>query len=369
MRISVVPPAELSLGEIEAWRTMQARTEVLASPFLCPEFAIEVGRARAGARVGVLSDGNGEPAGFFPFERRRLGVGVPIGAGLSDCQGVVQAPGVRCDPAELLGGCGLSVWHFDHLVAGQQPFEPWQAAVAASPVMDLAGGFAAYAAQSQARSPRFWKDLARKTRKIEREVGPLKHVVDSPDAGDLRTLMGWKSDQYRRTGRGDRFDRPWIVELVERLLGYRGAGGNGGAFRGVLSMLYAGDTPVAGHLGLAHGGMLAEWFPAYDTSFARYSPGLIQLVGMAREAEALGVAAIDLGKGDMRYKEELKSFELTVGEGTATSRSALAAAHRARLAPPRWAVRQIRRRRALYVTADKMLKGYGKVRVALKRGE
>ena len=26
--------------------------------------------------------------GFFPFERRRFGVGVPLGAGMNDCQGL-----------------------------------------------------------------------------------------------------------------------------------------------------------------------------------------------------------------------------------------------------------------------------------------
>jgi len=361
MQISVVRPAELGDSEIDAWHAMQAETESLANPFLCPEFAIAVGQSRPDARVAVLSEDSGL-AGFFPFERRRLGVGTPIGAGLSDCQGLVHAPAARWDPAELLSRCGLSVWHFDHLVAGQQPFARYQAATAASPVMDLANGFPAYFERMRARSPRFTKDLARKSRKLEREMGELKLVVDTPDPGDLRTLMKWKSEQYRRTGRGDRFDQPWIVEVVERLMSYRQ-----GQFRGMLSMLYAGETPVAGHLGVCHRGVLAEWFPAYDTEFAKYSPGLIQLVRMAEDVADLEVRSIDLGKGDKRYKEELKSHDLTVAEGTVTGRSALAVAHRARLAPPRWAVRQIRQHPGLFNAADRVLKRYGQIRVGLTR--
>jgi len=362
MQISVVRPDELGAGEVDAWHGMQDRDELLANPFLCPEFAITIGRFRPCARVAVLSDGTG-PVGFFPFERGRLGGATAIGMGLSDCQGLVHAPGADWDAEELLRKCGIAAWHFDHLVAGQRPFARYQAATAASPVMDLADGFAGYAEAARERSPRFWKDLGRKTRKLEREVGALKLSVDAADASDLRVLMRWKSEQYQRTGRADRFDQSWVVSVVEDLMAYRT-----GRFRGVLSVLYAGGTPVAGHFGVAYGGVLAEWFPAYGTEFARYSPGLIQLVRMAEDAAAIGVRAIDLGKGEMRYKDELKSYELTVAEGTVLRPSALAALHWATAAPPRWAVRQIRKHPPLFNAADKVLKGMARVKGALRRG-
>ncbi len=359
MQISVVRPDELGSAEVDAWHAMQDRDELLANPFLCPEFAATIGRFRPGARVAVLSDGTG-PA-FFPFERGRLGSATAIGMGLSDCQGLVHARGAEWDAAELLRKCGISAWHFDHLVAGQAPFARFQAATAASPVMDLAVGFAGYADAARDRSPRFWKDLGRKTRKLEREVGALKLSVDAADTSDLRVLMRWKSEQYQRTGRPDRFDQPWVVGVVEDLMGYRA-----GRFRGVLSVLYAGGTAVAGHFGVAYGGVLAEWFPAYDTEFATYSPGLIQLVMMAEDAAAIGVRAIDLGKGEMRYKDQLKSYELTVAEGTVLRPSAMAALHWARAAPPRWAVRQIRKHPPLFNAADRVLKGMARVKGALR---
>ncbi len=140
----------------------------------------------------------------------------------------------------------------------------------------------------------------------------------------------------------------------------------GTGFRGVLSMLYAGDKPIAGHFGLVHGGVLSEWFPAYDAGYSKYSPGLIQLVAMSEDAAGLGVRLIDLGKGAKQYKEQLKSFDLTVAEGMATSRSPVAMMHRARLAPPRWAVRQIRAHDGLFTVADRLLKQYGRARVALR---
>ncbi len=362
MQVSVIRPGELGQAEISTWHAMQDADARMANPFLCPEFAVVIGRSRPGARVAVLTEPSG-PVGFFPFERGRLGAATAIGAGLSDCQGLVHAPGAEWDAAELLKACGIDAWHFDHLVAGQRPFAGYQDATAASPVMDLSDGFGAFAAQSEARSPRFWRDLSRKTRKIEREHGGLKLVADSASEQDLRALMDWKSAQYQRTGRTDRFARPWIVEVVRNLMAYRD-----GPFRGLLSVLSTGGMPVAGHFGIAYGGVLAEWFPAYDQEFARYSPGLIQLVRMAQETGSAGVRLIDLGKGDMRYKDELKSYDLTVAEGTVVRASVLAGLHRTAAAPPRWAARTIRRSPRLFSAADRMLKGFGRVRTALRSG-
>lgn len=220
MQISVVRPAELGEREFSAWHGLQAGSRELRNPFMCPEFAVAVGGSRPGARVAVLTDGS-RYAGFFPFERGRLGVGRPIGAGISDCQGLVTAPGERVSADELLRSCGLSVWHFDHLIGGQQPFCQFQAAAVASPAVDLTSGFAAYADKLKDSSPRLRSDLGRKTRKLEREAGPLRFEVDVRDLNDLRTLMSWKSDQYRRTGRPDRFDQPWIVDVVDALFASR----------------------------------------------------------------------------------------------------------------------------------------------------
>jgi CelD/BcsL family acetyltransferase involved in cellulose biosynthesis len=101
MQISIVRPGDLGLDDIAAWRAMQRCTPALANPFLSLEFAIAAALFRPEARVGVLTDG-ASTVGFFPFERRRLGVGVPIAPGLTDCQGLVHAPGAEWDVRELL---------------------------------------------------------------------------------------------------------------------------------------------------------------------------------------------------------------------------------------------------------------------------
>ena len=284
-------PGELGPAEISAWQSMQRATPSLANPFLSPEFAVAVGRFRPDAQVAVLTEGQ-SITGFFPFERRRLSMGVPICGWLTPCQGLIHAPGVEWDPRELLRGCRLSAWRFDNLIADQRPFGPYQAATAPSPMIDLADGFDAYYAKLRLKSPRFCRELARKTRKLAREAGELRIVADSRDTNMLRTLMAWKSDQYRRTSHVDRFEQPWLAGLLYALLATRGD-----HVSGLLSVLYAGDQPVAAQFGLRTRNLLVGWFTAYDTRFGKYSPGLIQFTQMAEELAAAGIRRDRHGQG------------------------------------------------------------------------
>jgi CelD/BcsL family acetyltransferase involved in cellulose biosynthesis len=356
MEISLARPGELGRHEIARWHCLQATTASLANPFLCPEFAIAVDRVRPDARVAVLCDGP-DIAGFFPFQRRRLGVGVPIGTGLNSRQGVIHAPGTEWDAAELLRACKLSAWHFDCLASGQRAFERYAAAIVPAPVIDLTDGFAAYQGRLRAASPKFWKDLSRKTRKLEREAGALHWQVDSPDIGELRTLMRWKSEQYRRSGWIDFFARPWLVDLVDDLFATRGSEP---PFGGLLTVLYAGDIPVAMHFGLRYGPVYSGCYPAYDQRFRTYSPGLIQQLGKAGRLAAAGVRLIEMGRGPESYKQTLKNNDLMIAEGMAASGPLVGTAHRARTSAVKWAGPRIRKHPRLLRTADRILCHYGR---------
>jgi len=361
VNVDVVRPDELGEAELGRWRAFQAATPSLHSPFLAPEFTRIVGGIRPRTRVGVLRE-HDEIVGFFPFERASLGRGLPVAPGLTDAQGLVHAPGVSWDAVDLLRACGITVWEFDHLVAGQGPFAAYEELRASSPAIDLAGGYDHYRGILQGRSPSFLRDLEKKYARLGRQIGPVATVLDERDPGALATLIAWKSAQYRRTGRSDRFAHPWIVELVERLLGERSD-----TFGGLLTMLYADGAPVAGHLGLRQGSVLAAWFPAYDTTFRRYSPGLLQHLAMAHEAAADGVETIDLGRGDKAYKDELKTREITVAEGRVTRAVPSAAVNWLRRAPVRRLRRTVLANPRLYRSADQVLRTAARARDALGR--
>ncbi|MDG4865437.1 GNAT family N-acetyltransferase, partial [Streptomyces sp. T-3] len=322
MDISIHRPDELSTSLREAWHRAMDDSPDYANPFLAPEFAAGIGRHRSGAQLAVLHE-HGEPAGFFPYERNAFGVGRAIGLGLSDCQALVHRPGVTWDTHELLRACGLSVFEFDHLAEEQKPFGRYVTGVFASPVIDLKDGHGSYPEWLRGAYPGLAKTTLKKERRLGRDLGEMRFVFDERDPQVLRTLMRWKSAQYRRTGRMDRFARPWIVRLVDDLFQVREE-----HFTGVMSVLYAGDRPVAAHFGPRSRTVFAPWFTAYDPELRYYSPGLIMHLRMAEAASRQGVRLMDLGRGDKEWKDWLKTRELRVGEGFATRPHPVAAAHR-----------------------------------------
>ncbi|MHB9863945.1 GNAT family N-acetyltransferase [Streptomyces sp. YIM S03343] len=356
MDISVVRPGELGVPGLKAWHEAMDESEVFANPFLAPEFAVGVGLFRGGARVSVLRE-DGEAVGFLPFERGALGVGRAIGMGLSDCQGLVHRAGVSWDAREVLRGSGLSMFEFDHLVADQEAFGPYVTGTFASPVVDLVPGDGGYPGWLRVTYPGLAKTVLKKERRLARDLGDLRFVFDERDPGALRRLMRWKSAQYRRTGRMDRFSRPWIVGLVEHLFQVREE-----HFSGVLSVLYAGDRPVAAHFGPRSRSVLAAWFTAYDPELRYYSPGLMMHLRTAEGAAREGVRALDLGRGEKEYKDWLKTRELRVGEGFAWRGHPVAVAHRLWRRPVRGLRNTVLAHNRLRTPADRLLKTVGNLR-------
>ncbi|GAA5055735.1 CelD/BcsL family acetyltransferase involved in cellulose biosynthesis [Thermocatellispora tengchongensis] len=358
MRVSVVHPKELGEPEVSRWRSLQEADPAFDNPFLSPEFTLIVGELRDDVRVAVLTDGP-DLVGFFPFERHPMGIGKPVAAGLTDAQGLVHAKDIEIDPHKLVRDCGLAVWEFDHLVVGQ-PLLPARHERHPSPIIDLREGWDSYVATLKENSGKTYRSTLYKQRKLSRDVGEVRHDFAIKDAGPLRTLLGWKTDQYRRTGRSDRFARPWIVALVERLLAT-----DTESFAGMLDMVYADGRPVAGHFGLRTRTTLAGWFPAYDTAFAKYSPGLIHHLAMAERAASSGIQVIDMGRGEKEYKEKLKNGEYHVAEGRVARAHVGAGVHWMLRVPVRKARSTVLASPMLRTTADRTLKAYGRIRTAL----
>ncbi|CAL9455719.1 GNAT family N-acetyltransferase [Streptomyces sp. enrichment culture] len=349
-------PEELGEGERERWRALRAAADTPRNPFMEPEFATAVGRVRPRARVAVVYEG-AEPAGFLPFERGPWGQGRAIALGVSDCQGAVLAPGAVPDARELLRACSLSSFAFDNLEADQPLFVPYAAEEHTTYVIDIEKGYETYESVLRTQSPKFLKTTLAKERRLGRQAGPVRFVFDERDPAALRTLMEWKSAQYRRTGRRDRFAQEWIALLVARLAETRAA-----QCTGTLSVLYAGGRPVAAHFGLRSASVLACWFPAYDPGFAKYSPGLVLHLRMAEAAAAEGVGLLDMGRGRAEYKDSLKTGELAVHEGAVTRPGAGAALHWLSREPVRRAHGFVRARPRLASLASRALRGAGRLR-------
>ena len=317
MRLEVVRGHELTPELRRRWREIQESDPALASPYLCPELTAAAAAVRDDVYVGILHE-EGEIAGFLPFQRGEDGDGTVVAAGVSDYQAVVVPPGMRWTAEDLLRGCGLRSWSFTYLVPGQEPFHPFHDQTFTFAAMDLSRGYAAWAEERRAAGSRLIKDTTRHRRRLEREAGPLRFELDVADRSVLHDLMRWKSAQYQRTGKTDWFAIPWVRDLLEALHATRSD-----TFSGLLSALWAGDRLIAAHFGIRSRHVWHWWYPAYDRSLARHSPGLVLDLLMAEQAPALGIRRIDLGKVCEHKKRLMNAtYEMARGVARIESRNA-----------------------------------------------
>lgn len=319
---SVIAASDLDPALIEAWRSIQSASRVFPSPYFCPEFTQLAAGVRSDVRIAVIENG-GRAVGFLPYQRSRWGIGRPVGGALSDYHGVVVRPEAEWSLDALLRAARLSVWTFDHLVDGSGLFEPHVTRRDVSPQIDLAGGYERYVAGRRESGSDYVRKTEGLARKLEREVGALRFALHDPSTSVINQLMHWKSDQYRRAGRGDVFGTEWTGRLLRSIAGYQAP-----AFAGLCSTLRAGERLVAAHMGMRSNEVLHYWFPAYDPEFARYSTGIILLLRIAEAAAAGGLRALDLGKGEAQYKQRLMNGAVELCEGYVERQSLAASARR-----------------------------------------
>lgn len=315
MDIQVKKIDEFTVADWSAWDKLQQASGVYESPYFRPEFAQAVAAVRSDAEVALLSE-NGRAVGFFPFQRGPLNLGKPIGGKLSDYHGPLLAEGAHVDPRELLAACKLASWDFDHFVSATAAFDPFIRIRDKSPQMDLSEGYEAYARRRREAGTEAIHKQGQKTRKMAREIGPLKFEFNADDEEAFALLKTWKSAQYIRTGLADVFSFRWTLDLLTRLREFRSK-----EFAAPFSVLRSGDKVAAVCLSLRWRGMLHSWFSAYNPDLHSYSPGLTFFIQLAEASAAHEIKKIDLGRGDERYKWSLASGSVEVAEGSLSGAS------------------------------------------------
>jgi CelD/BcsL family acetyltransferase involved in cellulose biosynthesis len=310
MQIHVIPGQRLSAEHAACWSALQQADPALRSPFFRPEYTQTVAAFCPGVEVAILED-QGRAVGFFPYQRLRRRVAGPVGGALCDFQGLVLQPEIAVNAEQLLRGCRLTTWHFDHLIVSQKVFRAQHAVVADSTYVDLCGGFEAYKAVQRQRGSQAIPKTQQKARKAGREVGPLRFELRTTDRRVLETLIAWKVQQYQQLRDVNYLAPDWTRSMLAAITEMPDP-----AFGGMLSALYFGDRLAAAHLGIRSHGVLHAWFPCYDADLAAYSPGLILWIELMQACAAAGVVRIDFGKGDQRFKTSFMSGAESVAEGS-----------------------------------------------------
>jgi CelD/BcsL family acetyltransferase involved in cellulose biosynthesis len=323
MRLDCVRASQLTERDWRAWDAIRGEAPGLSSPYFTSEFCRAVARcspdlfvARIGGRHGVV--------GFFPFHQSRWRTGWPLAKWVSDYHGVVAHDDLLIDALALVKGCGLKTFDFDHLPAVQRSFQRFAHGTSPSHTIDLRQGFAHYAARINDRSS-LVRATWRRRRQLAREMGRVRFVYQVDDSAALGTLMKLKSLQYSRTGVRDLFADRWTSEIVETIFRARGP-----QLSGVLSLLLVDERIAAALLSLRSTRVQHCWFSAYDVQFARWSPGIILLLELAKAASTRGIEIVDLGMGTYSYKTRLATGRVDLLRGRIERPSAVAAWRMAR---------------------------------------
>jgi CelD/BcsL family acetyltransferase involved in cellulose biosynthesis len=311
--IHLIRADQLSELEVQSWDRILASDPGLDHPQLRPEFILMLAQAGRDVEIAVLRD-HSEIVGFFPFVRTLKTWAEPAAGHTSDFEAIILRRGVECSISQLLTACGLKGWEFAHLSAHQASFSPYHAYLDEAPYMDLSNGFDGYRETLRTRSS-ILSNTERKSRKLEREIGPISFEYRSEDiGGTLALLNDWKQRQLQRQGFKDMFQLPWISRLLTICSQQETK-----AFSGIVSVLKAGDQPVAIHYGLQGERVFLSWIPTYHPSYHGYSPGAQLILRVAEAAASEGVTRIDLGRGQNQLKQSLKSSATMLAIGTASS--------------------------------------------------
>ena len=292
LKVDIVKVDALDETAWSDWRAMLAADPSLNSPYFRPEFAQVAGRISPAAAVAVFSRG-GETVGFFPHQRRG-GAVQPLAAPMNDYHGVIafpgQAPSLE-EVARALGAARLNVTAW----VGETGLGEDRRTVQ----VELGeGGYEGWYADRRANQGKFFKDKERARRSMEAELGPLRVERGLRDPSLLDWLIALKRDQYRRTARHDIFACGWTVDLLHALL-KDGRDGFGASMAG----LWAGDRLTAIEYSLHAGDQYHFWFPGYEPSLARCSPGILLSMDTMRLASDLGYRTFDFGFEGEHYKK------------------------------------------------------------------
>lgn len=327
--ILVVPFEALDAGEALQWERLRSSQPEFRTPFFSFAFARAVHEARGDVLVALLKH-HGETVGFFPHHR--VGANVyPVGRKFNDAHGVVVAPHVEFTWSELLAAIGAKGFEF-HSLVGQD-----RQRMAANSFAGTIGSFltslgddSKLALRRIEHEHRTMFKQGQKTRKLAREVGELRLEVDCKSREQLTAAIERKRDHYRRTNILDLFSTPWTRELLELL-----AGNPRHEAHVMLSVLWAGDTVVASHIGFREGGLLHYWFPAYEIEYSKYSPGTALFIELVRCASDHGIHAIDMGFGEQPYKRKQTDVQSDVAFGYVSDSSLRRTIYHAGLAKQR----------------------------------
>jgi CelD/BcsL family acetyltransferase involved in cellulose biosynthesis len=296
LRTELLRPQDLTAEDARLWRSFLAQRPELTGPYFDIRYVQAAASSVPNAGVARFWDGE-RIVGYFPYQIRS-GALQPFGAPLSDYHGVIAAPGYDMPFGELLAATGARRLEFQGWVGpmcGMARTLPLRRRVA-----DTSKGFEHWWATQDADHHKFFKNIGRCERNVEKDFGGFAFTWERVTPDVLDWVLRLKRDQYARSGMHDVFDCGWTYAMLSALAALEDPdyGLRAGVFRNDGHI-------VAAEISLTDGQHVHFWFPAYDPAYYRYSVGILLTVAIIRHCAPLGIKSFDFGTGGEDYKSPL----------------------------------------------------------------
>ena len=310
MRADFIHPKDLTSKDLCDWRAIRASNPRYNSPYFTPEFTQIAGECRGDARVLVGRDETGVGRVFLPLQVASTGFARPLAAPLADYHAPIVRDGDEVLVPQLLNSAGLQAFGYFGLPATDRAYSKYARGRQGASMADLSAGFETYLEERRSEFPKHFKNMRRKIRQIERELGDIEVLFHEPREDILDTLIDWKRAQFQRTGLHDVLAPDWVAPMLKRCMK---AGGED--FSGVLATMRIDGELAAVEMDIRSGPLVHGWIAAYNPAFAAQSPGLILVLKMMELGEELGVTHYDFGVGEAQYKKYFTSYQFPVDDG------------------------------------------------------
>lgn len=307
LNTSILKADELPESVISAWHALRESNPRLYSPYFHPDYTRNVAQLVENVRVAVVKEGN-EIVAILPFQGERFAR--PVGAPMTDYHGLICHPDCTLTLGDILKNSSVGAFHYSALVENHMHNSEKTSKGA---MIYFPEGAEAWKKAQSGSYTRHLKDLRRRTRKSDEQIGPSRFDFRSQNPVLFETLIKWKTAQYERSGFYNIFRVDWTSKLLKTLWERPVSA----PLRLDLHALYIGERLAAIDTGLTDGTTYHSWIVAYDPLLSVYSPGARLLNAILEESDNLGYERLDLGVGIDAFKRHYATEDVTTSSGFA----------------------------------------------------
>ncbi|CAM3755172.1 GNAT family N-acetyltransferase [Litorimonas haliclonae] len=288
-----------------AWPKLRSSNPRLYSPYFHPDYTKTIASLVDNVRIAVAEDEK-EILAILPFQGERFAR--PIGAPMTDYHGLICRPDCGLTIGDILKDSSVGAFHYSALVEnGMHNSEN----TSRGAMIYFPDGAEAWKKAQSSSYTRHMKDLRRRTRKSDEQIGSSRFEFRSQNPDLLKTLFKWKIAQYERSGFYNIFGVEWTSQLLRDLWERPICA----PLRVDMHALYIGDRLAAIDTGLTDGTTYHSWIVAYDPTLGIYSPGARLLNAILDKSDDLGYERLDLGVGIDAFKRHYATEDVTTSSG------------------------------------------------------